>query len=417
VLVTNTGASTLTVNGSSVFGPIAIRRATGVALAAADLNSGGIAEFIYDGTNFQMVNYLGAAATTSTITNIFIPYVADTGAVNALIGTYAPAITSGQQVAGLFLSIKLANTITGACTINVSGLGLKNILTGDLANPPNSVYVAGETLLLCYDGTQYQIVNSNSLIYRKPAANVQLFVNGAIGNDANDGVSNTSGHALATIGGGVLKAFSYAPSQFTITITVEPGTYNEAVATPSYAGPNIIIDGLVASSVVVNSAGGNAFVAQGPNTLTVKNLTVQALVYGFFAISGASLTTLNTVSNSCATVFAAAFNGTLVAGVHTFSGSGSSLYYAFNDGSMTLSTIAHTISTPISVSLATAVAAFGGIITGNTVSPLTFVNPSFVSGAKFNCQYNGTINTTALGPNYFPGSVGGSVSFGGQIAT
>src|SRR5882724_3451469 len=109
-LVTNTGASTINVNG---LGVVAIRRATGVALAANDITSGQIVELTYDGTLFQMQNYLGAAATTSTITIVSIPHVTDTGAVNALIGTYSPAITSGQQVAGLYLSIKLANTITG----------------------------------------------------------------------------------------------------------------------------------------------------------------------------------------------------------------------------------------------------------------------------------------------------------------
>jgi len=87
-----------------------------------------------------------------------IPYVVDTGAANAVVATFSPAITSGQQIAGLFVSVKLAATITGACTINVNGLGLKSLLTGDLQNPPNGVYTAGEVLLLCYDGTQYQIV-------------------------------------------------------------------------------------------------------------------------------------------------------------------------------------------------------------------------------------------------------------------
>lgn len=157
-LVTNTGASTINVNG---LGVIAIKRANGSALAAADITSGGIVELTYDGVNFQMQNYLGTGTNTNSITLASIPYVADTGTPNALIGTYSPAITSGQQVAGLFISIKLANNITGASTINVNGLGVKTIDLGTLVATPGSVFVAGEILLLAYDGTVYQVISSS----------------------------------------------------------------------------------------------------------------------------------------------------------------------------------------------------------------------------------------------------------------
>lgn len=413
-LVTNTAASTINIQG---LGVTAIRRATGVALSANDITSGQIVELAYDGTNFQMVNYLGAAATTSTITNIFIPYVVDTGAANALIGTYAPAITGGQQVAGLFLSIKLANNITGACTINVSGLGLKNVLLGDLQNPLFNVFLAGEVLLLVYDGTQYQVVNTSSATYRKPIANTTIFVNTGIGNDANDGVSNTSGHALLTIQGGINKAFSYAPSQFTITVVVEPGTYNEQVTWPAWSGPNIIVDGLVPASVVVNTPNGYCFFTQGPNTATIKNLTVQNSGglnnCCFMATTGATIFTTNTVSNGAVAVFGAFNGGTIWPGTHTFSGSAACLYFVGAGGGLNLSVVQHTFSTSIAVSIATSLVISDGTITVNSaVTP--FINPSFVSGPKYSAVLNGVINTNGQGVNYFPGTIAGSTTQGGQ---
>lgn len=420
-LVTNTGASTINVNG---LGVVPIKRGNVVALAANDIISGSMIRLTFDGTNFQMTGYLGSGTNTNTVTSVGIPYIADSGAANALIGTYSPAITGGTQVAGLTLAIKLANTITGACTINVNGLGLKNVLTGDLQNPPNAVFVVGQILILEYDGTQYQIANTSSLTFRKPAANTQIFVNGAIGNDANDGVSNTSGHALATIGAGMLKAFGYAPSQFTITIVVEPGTYNEAVTTPLYAGPNVIIDGLSAASVTISSGNNSCIVVQGPNTLTVRNLTVvNNGVYpfhGFQSQNGATMNCASTVSLGLGgAAFYAANGATINPGIHTFSGSSYALWWAAFNGSVTFggSSTVFTISTAIAVSGGSAFAGGGGSIFVSTLNGTpTFVNPSFVSGSKYFAGLNGTITAPLLGVNYFPGTVAGSFNQGGQVS-
>lgn len=413
-LNTNTAASTINVNG---LGIVPIKRGNVIALSASDIVSGSMIRLTYDGTNFQMTGYLGTGTNTNTVTSAGIPYIADSGTVNALIGTFSPAITGGTQIAGLTLAIKLANTITGACTINVNGLGLKNVFTGDLQNPPSSVFVTGEVLIIEYDGTQYQIVNTSSAAYRKPLANTTIFVNASIGNDANDGVSNTSGHALATITGGINKAFGYAPSQFTITVVVEPGTYSEQVIWPTWAGPNITVDGLVTSNVVVNSPNGYCFLVQGPNTATIKNLTVQNSGTlnncCFMAATGATIFTQNTASNGAVAVFGAINGATIWPGVHTFSGSCTCLYFALDGGSINLSNVQHTFSTSIAVSFATAVAIANGTIAVNSAA-IPFINPSFVSGAKFSGQLNGVVNTNGQGINYFPGTVAGNLANGGQ---
>lgn len=430
VLITNTGASTITINGSSVFGPIAIRRATGVALSASDMISGQIVELVYDGTNFQMVNYLGAAATTSTITNTSIPYVADSGAQNALVGTYSPAITSGQQVAGLALAIKLANTITGACTINVNGLGAKPLTLGDATNPPYNVFVAGEILLLEYDGTRYQIVNTSAgMFYKQPTANYIIYVNTAIGSDTlYDGTSasivggTSSAGPVKTIGKAILIAFGYAPSQFTITIQVAAGTYSEVVETPIFSGPNIILNGASATSVFVYSGAASTITVQGPNTMTCSNISVSNNgVYdwaGFMAVNNANMTTFNTASGTIGGgVFYAAFGGSIEVEAHTFNGSANSLYFADVSGSININPGNQTFSTPISVAGGSAQSVGGSNITVNFNAAPTFVNPSFVSGPKFTAGFNGIIQTYGLGLNFFPGSSPGFTNTGGQISS
>jgi hypothetical protein len=431
VLVTNTAASTITINYTntsgvaSTLGPVVIKRGNGVGLSASDMVSGGIIDLVYDGTNFQMANYLGTGTNTNNVTVAGIPYIADSGAANAIVATFSPPIT---YTAGTTVAVKLANTITGACTINANGLGLKNVTLGDITNPPYNVFVAGMVLVMEYDGTQFQILNTSAgMFYRKPTANLSIFVNGAIGNDANDGVSNVSGHALATIGAGVKLAFSYAPSQFTITVVVEPGTYNEAVVTPAYAGPNLIIDGLVASNVVVNSGTNHCFNVSGPNTVLIKNLTIQnngaVNLNGFLAGSGASLSTLNTVSNTIGgAVFFGIAGGTVFPGTHTFSGSCQSLFQGVIDGicyfggtfSSVGSPATFTISTSISVSLGSATANGGTIWYNALIGPPTFVNPTFVNGPKFLAVANGTIEMSGLGINFFPGNSAGTSSSGGQ---
>jgi hypothetical protein len=420
-----TGASVVNVQG---LGNISIIRANGVALAANDITSGQIVKLKYDGAHFQMENYLGTGTNTSTITSATIPYIADTGAQNAIVATFSPAITSGQQIPGLVVQVKLANTITGACTINVNGLGAKNVTLGDASRPPYNVFIAGMDLLLEYDGTQYEIVNTAaSMFYLRPTANYTIYVNTATGSDTlYDGTSasvvggSSSAGPVKTIQHAVNLAFGYAPSQFTITIQVAAGTYNESVATPSYAGPNLVINGASTASVVVNSGNANCFTVSGPNTVLIQNLTIQnSGIYpynGFSVSAGASLTTNNTQSNACSVPFAAGPGGTLSPGNHVFNGSGYALFFA-EGGSIGLGPLAYTINTAISVSgtgAAVAWAGLNGIIAVNNITPPTFFNPSFVNGPKYQANLNGTINANTLGVNFFPGSVAGSTQTGGQ---
>lgn len=152
------------------------------ALVAGDLTTTAIAVVIYDGTQWELQNPQTATASlpsiaahtvlgnatgstaTAAATSLGAQdtgpggYSTTTGLVNVLAATMAPAVTS--YVAGLEISIlpNLANTTTTP-TINLNGLGAKNITKLGTA-----ALVAGDlsttaVAWMVYDGTQFQLLN------------------------------------------------------------------------------------------------------------------------------------------------------------------------------------------------------------------------------------------------------------------
>jgi hypothetical protein len=84
-------------------------------------------------------------------------YYQDTsGAANALVVT-VPAPTVFTYTAGTTLLVKVANTNTGATTINVNGLGTVNVLSSSLGALGSGQLVSGGIYPLFFDGTQFQL--------------------------------------------------------------------------------------------------------------------------------------------------------------------------------------------------------------------------------------------------------------------
>lgn len=106
---------------------------------------------------------------------------------DTLTGSVTPALTA--YAAGNLFSFVVANTNTGAVTINIDGVGSKAITrTGSTALVAGDM-VAGEVVLIEYDGTRFQLLNGNSF--------TNLNVSGTLG---VTGVTTLSG---ALVYGGV----------------------------------------------------------------------------------------------------------------------------------------------------------------------------------------------------------------------
>jgi len=144
----NTGPMTINVNN---LGIVNVKRGNGAALASGDINAGMVAQLCFDGTNFQVTNFAGFSATTqnNNTYNINIPYIADTGAVNALVATFSPSV--GSYTAGLTVEVKVAYTNTGAATINCNGIGAVPIIDQYGNALVAGMLPAGAIILLIYD--------------------------------------------------------------------------------------------------------------------------------------------------------------------------------------------------------------------------------------------------------------------------
>ena len=258
------------------------------------------------------------------------------------------------------------------------------------------------------------------VFWRQLTSNADLYVNTSTGNDSNNGL--TLATPKKTIGAAVLAAWSFTPSStFGVTIHVAAGTYTESVVTPVFAGPNLTIDGGVTATTLVSTSSQACFLVQGPNTLTVKNLTVQSggsNVGGFSATGGATLITTATASNAITgNVFAANSGANVSPGVHTFNGNFGSAFFAQSGGTINAPTVNYTIGAAITAATAFAWSFLTGVINMPISAPATFTTPGNLTGKKFQADANGVIYQSGLGVNYFPGTVAGTTSTGGQCLT
>ena len=365
----------------------------------------------------------GANWETSPLITSLIHYGTDTGTVNALtITDLNPPISA--YALGLIVATKPANANTGFTTLTVSDaagtpLAAKNIVRADGTGGKlvGNDIKSGAMSLFMYDGTSFQALAASGIAVLNASAT--LYVNGAIGSDANDGTANNAQHALATIQAAINKAFSYGPSSYVITIEVAAGTY-APFYTPSQPGPSIIVNGVGATTIIDNTATSlHCVTVFGPNTVQCQNLKVTAAGAGLggFVASGNSaiVRTLSTSSSAIAGAIWEAFGGgqVLVSGNHTISGSAVSAFNCQFGGIMSVASVTITISTPVTITNFADCTSLG-LLTMNGVSVPTFTNPGNVTGTRYRATTNGVINTQASGANFFPGTLAGSTATGGQ---
>jgi hypothetical protein len=77
--------------------------------------------------------------------------------------TYLAQISGiGAYTTGLFVLLNPVTDNTGACTLNINGLGAKSLVTVLGQNPANSHIDAAQIVPLCYDGTNFVIMTPDS---------------------------------------------------------------------------------------------------------------------------------------------------------------------------------------------------------------------------------------------------------------
>ena len=133
------------------------------------LNAAGRTPFeiwLNSGVTYKFALYTSTGVLIGTYDNIpaiddptvFNNLITVTG-TNALIGTSVPPYTS--YVAGMTLSFVPVATNTGAVTLDLDGLGAKNVFVGSSTALVGSELVAGRIAQIEYDGTRFQLYQSS----------------------------------------------------------------------------------------------------------------------------------------------------------------------------------------------------------------------------------------------------------------
>ncbi len=245
---TNTGATTINLNG---LGSKNVTFGNGGAIGAGDIVSGGIAILQYDGTQFQLKNPGTADFSATAIQNNSYIYATDTGSANAYVCALTPAIASYS--AGLGILLKIANNNTTASTINVNGLGTKNITYVSGSAIVSGDLLSGGIAHLVYDGTQFQLLDPATVV--------------------------TSASTYATKTGVLNQSYVYAADSgsanaYVVTLSPVPGSYTTGMA----ISVKITNTNTTASTINVNGLG----------TKNIKYLNAGAIAAGDLVAGGIS---------------------------------------------------------------------------------------------------------------------------------
>lgn len=219
------------------------------------------------------------------IQNEAYTYVTDTGAADAYVATLSPAVTA--YVAGLRVQIKVANANTGASTLNVNGLGVKNIKTLNGLDPLAGDLIIGMVADLIYDGTNFQILDRN---IAKRIQNESY--NYILDTGAADVYVATLVPAVTAYVAGLRVSLKIANANATTTPTVNVNGLGAKTIT-TIAGGALLANDLVVGMIADLRYDGTNFQLLDRNKLVPTSLTITAagLVTG-----GGDLSTNRTIT-------------------------------------------------------------------------------------------------------------------------
>lgn len=161
------------------------------------------------------------SATLGQVQSNTVSLIGSISGTNTITGSLSPAIAA--YAAGQMFWFVAANANTGATTININSLGAKSITkNGTTALAANDIK-SGQTVVIVYDGTQFQLIGS-SLAGITTSAVTALGINAgdsvtsgtantAVGYDAgtaittgsnNTLIGNAAGAAITSLGGNTL---------------------------------------------------------------------------------------------------------------------------------------------------------------------------------------------------------------------
>ncbi|WP_439372909.1 hypothetical protein [Bradyrhizobium sp. DASA03120] len=374
-------------------------------------------------------------------------YADDTGTANAYACNLSPAPTG--YTAGLYVVLKIKNTNTGASVFNINSMGNKPIVRSDGSDPVAGDLPQGVLVCLMYDGTNFQMVwsmkvaNAGGTIYlTRP---VDFYVNGNTGSDAYDGLTaafSTGIHGpFKTLQKASNVINQYNLNGFGVAVHVADANY-AAFLLPSPSGTGTVTwtgnTGAPANCLIYSdnytavsgSQIGNqimeGFKLKSSGVYTAHNDPL-CCIYLSGNMSTLSLGNMEFAGSpgamvSCGRSAILTFAARGAGATYTISGGSpgnpswqGAFCYAFMGGNIQNNPSyppTMTISAPISIQNGWMSAS----INANAQQYANYVSPGNVTGIKFTASLNGVINSSGSGVNYYPGTIAGTQTSGGQYA-
>jgi hypothetical protein len=359
------------------------------------------------------------------------------------VSTVSPPVSS-VLTNMVFEITKSAHANTGAITATIAGTtGSVIWADGTALSVTNGFpdWPASTPALLSFDGTNFRIqsVMGPTVFARLGSIPIPLtgatsyYVNGSTGNDSNNGTSSltpfaTIQHAITIVSGLNLNGQ-------TVTINVADGTYAPITLVQAFGAGSIIIlgDTVTPANTVIAASSGSAVTgpvgAGSQYTINSFKLTSAAATGGdpgagvWLSGSGTSVSLQNINFGTCKGAHVMCGQGAeaVLSGALVISGGLTANSLA--PGACFFSTANSTIVVPstnpsITISMAITVAyfAYAQINANLQVVFSSITGATNITGQKYLATLNGVISTSGAGTSYYPGSVSGATSAGGQYA-
>ena len=341
---------------------------------------------------------------------------------------------------GARVTVRFTVTNTAANpTLDVNGTGAKPIQYRGAAIAAGTL-AADRTYEFVYDGTYYQLVGDagdpreRRLILL--TAPLRVYVNGSTGNDATaDGAADNPFKTIQTAINYVSNTFSFGP--FDVTISVAAGTYNETLYMVPYitSTGEFHLEGSGQASTIVIGQDYNRLVVGTGNQrekVTVVCTSCQIYNYANIQFKGGPTPASNEYS-ACMELFAGVhslsnvtfmLDSDALSGIHAAVRAGATLNIDSGNQFNASSTQTNRTSLQIrsgfcqirgnnSASGAIGIVAYVGLNGSLDISDGTTMSGS-VTGIRYQVFLNGAVYSHGGGANYFPGTVAGTTSSGGQ---
>ena len=168
-----------------------------------------------------------------------IPYEVGGGTGNATTVAYTPAV--GAYVTGLLLSYKAPAANSGPLTLNINGLGAKNVYRNGAALAGGEI-ASGDYVKVIYDGIEFQLLEPADRNLSIPVGSIDP-TKLSTGRPTWDASGNINVSGQAVISGPLGANALYDGPRRVFAHAASAGTYDSAKITFSTAGPTGGSDG------------------------------------------------------------------------------------------------------------------------------------------------------------------------------